>query len=86
MLDTILKWPAPVRHLLAILLGVILAWLGTDILPVLEDMPGSGALAAGLLTAFLAYVTPLVSSYGVGAARARELGAATVAEVQNEQH
>lgn len=75
MVDTILLWPAPARHLLLVLLSAGLAWLGTDGVDMLADIPGSGALLSGLLLAFLSVVTPLVTSYGVGAERARELGA-----------
>lgn len=75
MVDTVLRWPAPARHLLLALLSVGLAWLGTDLVPTLADIPGYGALLSGLLLAFLAVVTPLVTSYGVGADRAAELGA-----------
>lgn len=79
MLDTILKWPAPARHLLLALLSAVLAWAGTQV-DAVNDIPGSGALLSGLLVAFLAVVTPLVSSYGYGADRARELGARTPAD------
>lgn len=76
-MDAILELPAPLRHLVLLAAAGLLAWLGTDVIPLLEDQPGYGVLASALLTAFLAYATPLVSSYGVGAARARELGART---------
>lgn len=75
MRDWILTLPAPVRHLILAVASVTLAWLGTDVVGPLQDQPGYGPLAAGLLLAFLAYATPLVTSYGAGAARARQLGA-----------
>lgn len=74
-MDFILTLPAPVRHLVLIVTSVTLAWLGTDVVGPLQDQPGYGPLAAGLLTAFLAYATPLVASYGVGSKDARDLGA-----------
>jgi hypothetical protein len=78
MKDFILRLPAPVRHLVLTVASVGLAWLGTDVVGPLQDQPGYGPLAAGLLLAFLAYATPLVTSYGAGAERARELGARDV--------
>lgn len=75
MTDFLLTLPAPLRHLVLLALAGLLAWAGTDVVPWLENQPGRGVLAAGLLTAILGVITPLVTSYGVGAARARELGA-----------
>ncbi len=71
MLESIATLPAPVRHLVLAMASVLLAWLGTDGVSWLGDLPGSGALLAGLLAAVLAVVTPLVTSYGVGATAAR---------------
>lgn len=75
MTDWLLTLPAPFRHAVVLLLAGLLAWLGTDIVPWLQDQPGRGVLVASLLTAVLSVLTPLVTSYGVGAQRARELGA-----------
>lgn len=82
MVDTVLKWPAPVRHLLAGLAGVLLTWGGTEWVPILQDQSNitGGTLAAGL-TYLVGALTPLVTSYGVGSARARQLGARTPADV-----
>jgi hypothetical protein len=81
-MDKILELPAPFRHLLLALAGVGLAWGGTDVVPFLNNQSNvMGAVSAAAVTAFLAYATPLVSSYGVGAKRARELGARTPADV-----
>ena len=76
MMDTVLKLPAPVRHLLAGLAGVLLTWGGTEGIPILQDQSNilGGAVAAGL-TYLVGALTPLVTAYGVGAKRARELGA-----------
>lgn len=76
-MDTILRLPAPLRHGLVLLAAGLLAWLGTDVVPWLENQPGRGVLAASVLTALLSVFTPLVTSYGVGADRAQELGART---------
>lgn len=77
-MDKILALPAPLRHLVLIVASVLLAWLGTDIVPFLQDQSNIiGAVTSAALAAVLAVVTPLVSSYGVGAARARQLGART---------
>lgn len=82
-MDKILALPAPVRHLVLIVAGVLLAWLGTDIVPLLENQSNVvGAVLSAALTAVLAVVTPLVTSYGVGARRAKELGARTPSDVR----
>lgn len=79
-MDTILALPAPARHLVLMSASVLLAWLGTDIVPFLQDQSNiTGAVTSAALMAVLAVVTPLVTSYGVGAQRARELGARTPA-------
>lgn len=80
IVDKILSLPAPVRHLVLIVAAVLLTWAGTDVVPFLQDQ-GSvvGAVVAAALSAVLAVLTPLVTSYGVGAQRARQLGARTPA-------
>lgn len=65
MLDSL---PPMVRHLLLMLAATLLAWAGTDLVPWLEARPGVGAVAAALVTAAVAYATPLVRQYGVGSA------------------
>jgi hypothetical protein len=81
MTDFLLRLPAPLRHLALLVLAVLLSWLGTDILPFLQNESNVfGALLSALLVAFLAWATPLVSSYGAGAQRAKQLGARTVSE------
>ena len=82
MKDRILALPAPVRHTLLLIASVLLTEAGTEWVPLLANQSNIiGAVLAAALTAFLALVTPLVSSYGVGAARARELGARQPADV-----
>jgi len=75
-MDAILALPAPVRHLIAALLAVGLDWVGTELVPVLNNQSNltGGILTAALLAA-VATFTPLVTAYGVGADRARQLGA-----------
>jgi hypothetical protein len=76
IVKAILELPAPFRHLVLLLAGVLIAWGGTDVVPFLQNQSNvTGALAASLVTAFLAWVTPLVTSYGVGSDTARQLGA-----------
>jgi hypothetical protein len=76
MKDRILALPAPVRHIVLLLASVLLAWGGSDVVPFLQNQSNVlGAVSAAAVLAFLAYATPLVASYGVGAERARELGA-----------
>jgi hypothetical protein len=68
-------WPAPFRHLILIVTSALLAWGGTDLVPWVSDQAGYGILAASVLTAVLAYFTPLVQSYGVGSMPSRQLAA-----------
>jgi hypothetical protein len=73
--DTLLSLPAPVRHLVLLVASVLLAWAGTDVVPFLQNESNvTGAVASAALAAVLAVLTPLVTSYGVGSARAKELG------------
>jgi uncharacterized membrane protein (DUF441 family) len=74
-MDYLLQLPAPVRHAVLLVASVLLAWLGTDVVPLLQNQSNvTGAVLAAALTAVLAVVTPLVTSYGVGARRAEDLG------------
>ena len=81
-MDKILALPAPLRHLVLAIAAVLLAWLGTDVVPFLQNESNIlGAVSSAALLAFLAYATPLVTSYGVGSRRAKELGARTPSDV-----
>jgi hypothetical protein len=60
--------PAQVRHLILMTAAVILGWLSTDVVPWISDHPSWGVPVAGLVAVILAYVTPLIQSYGVGSA------------------
>jgi hypothetical protein len=62
----IATWPAPIRHLVLLVLSTGLAWASTDGIDWLKGQTGWGLLAAALLATLLAYFTPLVNSYGVG--------------------
>jgi hypothetical protein len=62
------KLPAGVRHLALAIAAVLIGWGGTDVIPFLNDHAKfGGPLAAAVVGALLAYFTPLVNSYGVGA-------------------
>ena len=61
--------PAPVRHLILMLLATGASWAATDAVPALSGQTGYGALLAGLLSAALAVFTPLVQSYGITGVR-----------------
>jgi hypothetical protein len=61
--------PAGFRHLILAVLTVLLTWGGTELVPFLRGQTGYGALLAAVLAALIAYFTPLVNSYGVGASR-----------------
>jgi hypothetical protein len=63
MLD---RLPPLVRHLTLLLLATALTWAGTDLVPYLEGRGGLAALAAALITAAVAWVSPLTRQYGVG--------------------
>jgi len=65
MLD---KLSAENRHLALILIVVALTWLAASI-PALNLDPLWAPLAGGVVTALLAYFTPLTKQYGVGSAR-----------------
>lgn len=68
MLD---KLPAEYRHLTLILIVVVLSWAATTI-PVLDLDPLIAPLAAAVVTALLAYFTPLIREYGVGKKKSKE--------------
>lgn len=58
------KLPAPIRHLLIAVVPLLLAWIGTDVVPALHDRPAlAGALAVLVQLATL-YATPLTRQYG----------------------
>jgi hypothetical protein len=76
MKDFLISLPAPARHLVLLVLSVVLSWASTELVPLFANQSNlSGAILSAALAAVLAVVTPLVTSYGYGAARARELGA-----------
>lgn len=67
-MDAIATLPAPVRHLILLVLGVLLTWAGTDIVPALNNQSNlTGATLGALVTAIIGVLTPLIQSYGVGA-------------------
>lgn len=59
--------PPIFRHLILVVLAAVLSWAGTDLVPALNGQTGYGAILGALVTALLAYFTPLVQAYGVGA-------------------
>lgn len=65
MLD---RLPTSVRDLLVAVLPVLLAWAGTDVLPILEGWnPLVAVAAAAVLTYITNWVTTWTRAYGVGA-------------------
>jgi Na+/citrate or Na+/malate symporter len=66
MAEFLASLPAPLRHLILLLISAGLGWVGADLIPALNDQAGYGVLLASVIAAVLAYVTPLVNSYGVG--------------------
>ena len=56
------------RHIVLILIVVALTWAAASI-PALNLDPLWAPLAGGVVTALLAYFTPLTRQYGVGSAR-----------------
>jgi len=74
-MDFLLQLPAPVRHLLAVLAAVGLDWVGTELVPLLNNQSNlTGGIITAALLAAVATFTPLVTAYGVGADRAKQLG------------
>ena len=65
MLD---KLPPAYRHLGLILIVVVLTWCA-DTIPQVEIHPLVVPLLGALVTALLAYFTPLTRQYGVGKTR-----------------
>lgn len=64
--DRIAALPAPARHLALIVAAGGLSWAATDVVPWLSGQTGYGVLLAGVLSAALATLTPLVQGYGLG--------------------
>ena len=62
MLD---KLSAEQRHLALLLIAAALAWLSANI-PNFDIDPLGASLIGALVTAAIAYVTPLTRQYGVG--------------------
>jgi hypothetical protein len=58
---------AALRHLVLALFTALGTWLSVEFVPAIKDTPGWGALVAGGLMVVLAWATPLVNAYGVGA-------------------
>jgi hypothetical protein len=62
------SWPAPARHMILAVLTAGLSWGATDLVPSLQARGGVAAAVAVAIGGVLAVLTPLVDSYGVGAA------------------
>jgi hypothetical protein len=63
MLD---KLPAFARHFALLVLAAALTVAGAEVVPALQDQGGVAAVVGALLTALIAYLTPLTRQYGVG--------------------
>lgn len=59
--------PVWAQHLLIGLLAAVLAWAGTDLVPVLRGLGGVWAVLAGLVPVIIGVLTPITRQYGVGA-------------------
>ena len=55
------------RHLAILLLGAVLTWVTTEVVPSLQDQGGAAALIGAAITVAALYFTPLTSQYGIGA-------------------
>jgi hypothetical protein len=62
MLD---RLPPGARHLSLLMIAALISWSATEFFPALEN-PMLASLGGALAVALLAYVTPLVRTYGVG--------------------
>lgn len=58
------RLPTWARDLILMIAAGILTWLGTDIVPMLQDKGGASALAAAALLLVINAVTPLTRAYG----------------------
>lgn len=65
MIAKIAAWPAQVRHLLLLVLAALLTGLA-EILPSLNLPATLLPFLGATITYALAWVTPLITSYGVG--------------------
>jgi hypothetical protein len=61
------KTEAILRHLALALFTVLGTWATTELAPTVQDTPVYGSLIAGGIMVVLAWLTPLVNAYGVGA-------------------
>jgi hypothetical protein len=69
MLD---KLPPELRHLVLMLLVPILGYVSAKVVPAWISDPVLAGLAGVVLTALIAYFTPLTRQYGVGSDKAAE--------------
>ena len=66
-MNAIGKLPAPIRHAVLLVLGVVIVpWALSSGVAALHGEVGWSVALGALDTALLAYVTPLVQSYGLG--------------------
>jgi hypothetical protein len=67
MLDNL---PPQLRHLIYFVAPVFLGWVASDVVPFVQNKnPLAAYLIGALVTALLAYFTPVTRRYGVGARR-----------------
>jgi hypothetical protein len=69
MLD---KLPPELRHLVLMLLVPVLGYVSAQVVPAWISDPVLAGLAGVVLTALIAYFTPLTRQYGVGSDKAAE--------------
>jgi hypothetical protein len=69
MLD---KLPAELRHLTLMVIVAIGGFITAEVLPTIKDNPLVVGLAGVIITAVLAWATPLVRAYGVGSKKVQE--------------
>lgn len=61
-----------VRHLILMLMVPVLGYISAEVVPAWISDPVLAGLAGVVLTALIAYFTPLTRQYGVGADKAGE--------------
>jgi hypothetical protein len=61
------KTSAILRHLVLALFTALGTWATVEGVPAVQDTPVYGGLIAGGIMTVLAWLTPLVNAYGVGA-------------------
>jgi len=76
-------WPPWLRDMSMALLATVLAWLGSDIVPIMRGQGGVWALLGTLLAMLITTATPwLTRAYGLGRSRQADTDSGPVSDSQ----